>query len=86
LSRRPIWPAAVRALRFKLFAGNWGRRIGEGDFAQTDTREFYDRLNVENKRFAMYKDADGGGGHCEGMGPSRYFADVFGWLDDALAP
>jgi hypothetical protein len=32
----------------------------------------------------MYKDADGGGGHCEGMGPSRYYNDVFGWLEDVL--
>ncbi len=57
---------------------------GEGDFAQVGTKAFYDRLTVTNKQFVMYRDADGGGGHCEGMGPSRYFADVFGWLRDAL--
>jgi pimeloyl-ACP methyl ester carboxylesterase len=55
---------------------------GEGDFAQSTTKVFYDRLKVENKRFIMYRDADGGGGHCEGMGPSRYYTDVFGWLQD----
>ena len=44
---------------------------GEGDFAQVMTKQFYERLAVENKRFVMYRDTDGGGGHCEGMGPSR---------------
>ncbi|GAA3636699.1 alpha/beta fold hydrolase [Microbacterium awajiense] len=58
---------------------------GEGDFAQSDSKTFYDRLTVENKRFVMYRDADGGGGHCEGMGPSRFFADAFGWLAGALS-
>jgi dienelactone hydrolase len=53
---------------------------GEGDFAQATTKEFYDKLTVDNKQFVMYRDADGSGGHCEGMGPSRYYADVFGWL------
>jgi hypothetical protein len=55
---------------------------GEGDFAQATTKEFYDKLTVDNKRFVMYRDADGGGGHCEGMGPSRYYTDVFGWLQN----
>jgi hypothetical protein len=35
------------------------------------------------QRFAMYRDADGGGGHCEGMGPSRcYYTDIVGWLQE----
>jgi dienelactone hydrolase len=55
---------------------------GEGDFAEMTTKAFYDRLKMPDKRFLMYKEADGGGGHCEGMGPSRYFTDVFGWLQD----
>ncbi len=55
---------------------------GEGDFAQATTKEFYDKLAVDNKQFVTYRDADGGGGHCEGMGPSRYYTDVFGWLED----
>ena len=70
----------VEAIRCPTFVS-----YGEGDFAQADTREFYDRLTVENKRFVMYKEADGGGGHCEGMGPSRFFADAFGWLAGVLA-
>jgi dienelactone hydrolase len=57
---------------------------GEGDPAQADAAEFYKRLGVDEKRFTMYRDADGGGGHCEGMGPSRYFNDVFGWLEGVL--
>lgn len=59
---------------------------GEGDFAQSDSKDFYDGLTVENKRFVMYREADGGGGHCEGMGPSRFYADAFGWLAGVLAP
>ena len=55
---------------------------GEGDFAEATTKDFYDKLAVKDKRFVMYKESDGGGGHCEGMGPSRYYADVFGWLQD----
>ena len=55
---------------------------GEGDFAQATTKEFYDKLAVDNKQFVTYRDADGGGGHCEGMGPSRYYTDVFGWLEE----
>jgi dienelactone hydrolase len=55
---------------------------GEGDFAQATTKEFYDKLTVDNKQFVMYRDADGGGGHCEGMGPSRYYTDIFGWLQN----
>ena len=55
---------------------------GEGDLAEGTTKEFYDRLPVDDKQFVMYRQADGGGGHCEGMGPSRYFTDVLGWLQD----
>lgn len=67
----------VSAIRCPTFVS-----YGEGDFAEATTASFYDKLDVRNKRFVMYKDADGAGGHCEGMGPSRYFADVFGWLQD----
>lgn len=58
---------------------------GEGDYAEATSREFYDRLNV-SKHFEMFKDADGSGGHCEGMGQSRYYAGVFGFLNEHLAP
>ncbi len=52
---------------------------GEGDYAESTTKEFYDRLTVP-KRFLVYREADGAGGHCEGMGQSRYFTDLFAWL------
>ncbi len=57
---------------------------GEGDFAQVMTKDFYDRLTVADKQFVMYREADGAGGHCEGMGPSRFFADALGWFEDRL--
>jgi Prolyl oligopeptidase family/WD40-like Beta Propeller Repeat len=28
------------------------------------------------------REAEGSGGHCEGMGPTRKYADIFGWLRD----
>jgi hypothetical protein len=55
---------------------------GEGDFAQGSTKAFHDRLTVEHERFELYREPDGSGGHCEGMGPARGYADVFVWLDD----
>lgn len=67
----------VPAIRCPTFVS-----YGEGDFAAATTATFYDQLTVDNKRFVVYQQADGGGGHCEGMGPSRYYADVFGWLQD----
>lgn len=42
---------------------------GEGDSTQPSAREFYDGLTVSAKKFTIYREADGGGGHCEGMGP-----------------
>jgi fermentation-respiration switch protein FrsA (DUF1100 family) len=56
---------------------------GEGDYAQATAADFYKRLRVP-KHFEMFKDADGSGGHCEGMGQSRYFAGVFGFVQDQL--
>jgi hypothetical protein len=56
---------------------------GEGDQAQATTADFYKRLDVP-KHFEMFKDADGSGGHCEGMGQSRYYAGVFGFIQDHL--
>jgi hypothetical protein len=69
------WVVDVEAIECPTFVS-----YGEGDFAQVSTKDFYDRLSVDNKRYTMYKEADGGGGHCEGMGPSRYYTDLFGWL------
>jgi pimeloyl-ACP methyl ester carboxylesterase len=72
------WVVDVEAIECPTFVS-----YGEGDFAQLSAKEFYDRLTVP-KQFTMYREAEGGGGHCEGMGPSRYFNDLFGWLHDAI--
>ncbi len=71
------WVVDVEAISCPTFVS-----FGEGDFAESSTQGFYDRLTVDNKRFTRYLDANGAGGHCEGMGPSRYFTDLFGWLQD----
>ena len=73
------WVVDVAAITCPTFVS-----YGEGDFAQVMTKDFYDRLTVSEKQFVMYREADGAGGHCEGMGPSRYFADVLGWFEDRL--
>jgi len=57
---------------------------GEGDYAQASAKDFYDRLVVP-KHFEIFKDADGSGGHCEGMGQARYYAGVFGFITQHLA-
>jgi hypothetical protein len=56
---------------------------GEGDYAEATSKDFYDRLRVP-KHFEMFKDADGSGGHCEGMGQARYYAGVFGFIAEHL--
>ncbi|MBT2519267.1 alpha/beta hydrolase [Streptomyces sp. ISL-90] len=73
------WTVDVEALECPTFVS-----YGEGDHAQAGTEEFFDRLTVDEKQFTVYREADGSGGHCEGMGPSRYFSDVFGWFADRL--
>ena len=71
------WTVDVEAIRCPGFVS-----YGEGDFAQATTEAFFERLPNPNKRLVVYRDADGSGGHCEGMGPGRYFSDAFGWLRD----
>jgi hypothetical protein len=73
------WTVDVEAISCPTFVS-----YGEGDFAEMGTKEFFDRLTVDEKRFTLYRAADGAGGHCEGMGPSRYYSDLFGWLADVL--
>lgn len=58
---------------------------GEGDYAEATAKDFYDRLQVP-KHFEMFEEADGSGGHCEGMGQSRYYAGLFGFIAEHLAP
>jgi len=71
------WTVDVEAIRCPAFVS-----YGEGDFAQLTTEAFFQRLTNPNKRLVVYRDADGSGGHCEGMGPTRYFSDLYGWLRD----
>ena len=71
------WTVDVEAIRCPAFVS-----YGEGDFAEATTAAFFRRLPNPNKRLVVYRDADGSGGHCEGMGPTRYFSDVYGWLRD----
>ena len=71
------WTVDVEAIRCPAFVS-----YGEGDFAQLTTEAFFQRLSNPNKRLVVYRDADGSGGHCEGMGPTRYFSDLYGWLRD----
>jgi hypothetical protein len=69
------WTVEVEAIRCPAFVS-----CGEGDFAEATTESFFNRLANPNKRLMRYRDAEGSGGHCEGMGPTRCYADVFGWL------
>lgn len=71
------WTVDVEAIRCPAFIS-----YGEGDFAQATTEAFFQRLPNANKRLAVYRHAAGSGGHCEGMGPARYFSDLCGWLGD----
>jgi hypothetical protein len=38
--------------------------------AQVSTEPFFARLPNPKKRLVVYRDADGSGGHCEGMEPT----------------
>jgi hypothetical protein len=67
-------PVDVEAIRCPAFVS-----CGEGDFAEATTEAFFGRQPNPNKRLVR---AEGSGGHCEGMGPTRKYADIFGWLRD----
>ena len=69
------WTVDVEAIACPAFVS-----YGEGDFAAGSAEAFFARLPNANKRLVVYREADGSGGHCEGMGPARYFADLYGWL------
>jgi pimeloyl-ACP methyl ester carboxylesterase len=69
------WTVDVESIRCPAFVS-----FGEGDFAEATTESFFARLPNPNKRLVKYREADGRGGHCEGMGPTQFYADLFGWL------
>jgi hypothetical protein len=71
------WTVDVEAIRCPAFVS-----CGEGDFAEATTEAFFGRQPNPNKRLVRYREAEGSGGHCEGMGPTRKYADIFGWLRD----
>ncbi len=73
------WVVDVEAIACPTYVS-----YGEGDYAEATSKAFYDRLDVP-KHFEMFKDADGAGGHCEGMGQARYYAGVFGFITEHLA-
>ena len=57
---------------------------GEGDFAaQGDV--LYDRLpSGIRKAIKRFSEAEGAGGHCEGLGATLFEGFAFDWLDDVL--
>jgi hypothetical protein len=56
---------------------------GEGDFA-SQSRTLFDALTCP-KQYREFTVAEGGGGHCEGMGQMLWQQAAFAWLSEALA-
>ena len=54
----------------------------EGDFA-SQSRKLFDALACE-KEFHGFTEAEGAGGHCEGMGQMVWQDAVFSWLAERL--
>jgi hypothetical protein len=58
---------------------------GEGDFA-AQGQVLYDRLPAGiHKEYKRFSEAEGGGGHCEGLGATLFEGYVFDWLDEVFA-
>ncbi|MGH3643164.1 MAG: alpha/beta hydrolase family protein [Mycobacterium sp.] len=55
---------------------------GEGDFASQSQRLF-DELRSE-RRLKKFTEAEGAGGHCEGLGSTLFESYAFDWLDRVL--
>src|SRR5947209_1671837 len=56
---------------------------GEGDFA-SQGQQLYDALTCD-KEFRKIAAADGGGGHCCGLGQQLWTQIAFGWLEEKIA-
>jgi dienelactone hydrolase len=56
---------------------------GEGDFA-SQSALLYDQLRCD-KELKQFTEAQGAGGHCEGLGATLFEGYVFDWLDQVLA-
>ena len=55
---------------------------GQGDFA-SQSQVLFDHLTCE-KRLKTFSEAEGGGGHCEGLGSTLFEGYAFDWLDRVL--
>lgn len=55
---------------------------GEGDFA-AQGQVLYDQLQTD-KELKRFTEAEGGGGHCEGLGATLFEGYAFDWLDRVL--
>ena len=55
---------------------------GEGDFA-SQSQLLYDRLTCP-KRLKKFTEAEGAGGHCEGLGATIFEGYAFDWLDRVM--
>ena len=58
--------------------------IMEGDAVAASAQTLYDALRCK-KTLVRFNDAEGAGGHCEGLGRALYHQRVFDWLDETLA-
>jgi len=57
---------------------------GEGDFA-AQGEVLYGQL-AGDKELKRFTEAEGAGGHCEGLGATLWESYAFDWLDETLAP
>ena len=58
----------------------------EGDMTSASTPTLFDAIGAETKRLERFTDAEGSGGHCEGMARSLLHQRMYDWLDEVLAP
>lgn len=56
----------------------------EGDMTSVSTPKLFDAIGAETKRLVHFTDAEGSGGHCEGMARSLLHQRMYDWLDEVL--
>lgn len=59
--------------------------MAEGDPSSARAPNLFDALTVDRRELVRFTDAEGGGGHCEGMARRLYHQRVYDWLDETLA-
>jgi pimeloyl-ACP methyl ester carboxylesterase len=57
----------------------------EKDELATESKELYERVSSEKKKFVHYKETDGSAEHCEAANRSSFNADALDWLDELWA-